>query len=185
MAPTQSESECVCGALGAIGEGRMPREADSGRRTGATNRVARVRRTLPRRAEPPRDGQPPPLSVRGDGPERARAMPRASRGPPEVLLPTGRMSFLTTRRRRARHRCESRCDHCGPEGCGPDARHRQLPPPDHLSATIANSLLVNDAALDALRRAADLFKSCEMPSAFGQALPPPRPPPPRVAPGTG
>ena len=26
-----------------------------------------------------------------------RAMPRASRGPPEVLLPTGRMSFLTTR----------------------------------------------------------------------------------------
>ena len=73
------------------------READSGRRTGATNRVARVRRTLPRRAEPPREGHPPPLSVRGDGPARARAMPRASRGPPEVLLPTGRMSFLTTR----------------------------------------------------------------------------------------
>ena len=72
-------------------------EADSGRRTGATNRVARVRRTLPRRAEPPREGHPPPLSVRGDGPARARAMPRASRGPPEVLLPTGRMSFLTTR----------------------------------------------------------------------------------------
>ena len=97
IAPTQPESECVCGALGAIGEGRVPREADSGRRTGATNRVARVRRTLPRRAEPPREGQPPPLSVRGDGPARARAMPRASRGPPEVLLPTGHMSFLTTR----------------------------------------------------------------------------------------
>ena len=40
---------------------------------------------------------------------------------------------------------------------------KALMPPDHLSATIANSLLVNDAALDALRRAADLFKSCEMP----------------------
>ena len=40
---------------------------------------------------------------------------------------------------------------------------KALMPPDHLSATIANSLFVNDAALDALRRAADLFKSCEMP----------------------
>ena len=40
---------------------------------------------------------------------------------------------------------------------------KALMPPDHLSATIANSLLVNDAALDALRRAANLFKSCEMP----------------------
>ena len=40
---------------------------------------------------------------------------------------------------------------------------KALMPSDHLSATIANSLLVNDAALDALRRAVDLFKSCEMP----------------------
>ena len=40
---------------------------------------------------------------------------------------------------------------------------KALMPPDHLSATIANSLLVNDAALDALRRAVNLFKSCEMP----------------------
>ena len=35
--------------------------------------------------------------------------------------------------------------------------------PDHLSATIANSLIVKDDALDALRRSANLFKSCEMP----------------------
>ena len=40
---------------------------------------------------------------------------------------------------------------------------KALMPSDHLSATIANSLLVNDAALDALRRVVDLFKSCEMP----------------------
>ena len=40
---------------------------------------------------------------------------------------------------------------------------KALMPPDHLSATIANSLLVDDAALDALRHAASLFKSCEMP----------------------
>ena len=38
-----------------------------------------------------------------------------------------------------------------------------LMPPDHLSATIANSLIVKDAAIDALRRSANLFKSCEMP----------------------
>ena len=40
---------------------------------------------------------------------------------------------------------------------------KALMPPDHLSVTIANSLLVNDAAVDELRRAAMLFKSCEMP----------------------
>ena len=40
---------------------------------------------------------------------------------------------------------------------------KALMPSDHLSATIANSLLVNNAALDALRRVVDLFKSCEMP----------------------
>ena len=40
---------------------------------------------------------------------------------------------------------------------------KALMPPDHLSATIANSLLVNDAALDAVRRSASLFKSFEMP----------------------
>ena len=40
---------------------------------------------------------------------------------------------------------------------------KALMPPDHLSATIANSLLGNDAALDALRHAASLFKSCEIP----------------------
>ena len=39
---------------------------------------------------------------------------------------------------------------------------KALMPPDHLSATIANSLIVKDAALDALRRSANLFKSCEM-----------------------
>ena len=40
---------------------------------------------------------------------------------------------------------------------------KALMPPEHLSNTIANSLLVNNAALDSLRHAADLFKSCEMP----------------------
>ncbi len=40
---------------------------------------------------------------------------------------------------------------------------KALMPPDHVSATIANSLLVNDAALDALRHATSLFKSCELP----------------------
>ena len=40
---------------------------------------------------------------------------------------------------------------------------KALMPPDHLSATIANSLLVDDTALDALRHATSLFKSCQMP----------------------
>ena len=40
---------------------------------------------------------------------------------------------------------------------------KALMPTDHLSATIANSLIANDASLDALQHAASLFKSCEMP----------------------
>ena len=38
-----------------------------------------------------------------------------------------------------------------------------LMPAQHLSATIAKSLLVDDAARGALQRAANLFKSCEIP----------------------
>ena len=42
-------------------------------------------------------GRPPPLFERGDRPDRSRAVPRAPRGPPEVLPPGSAMSFLTTR----------------------------------------------------------------------------------------
>ena len=39
---------------------------------------------------------------------------------------------------------------------------KALMPPDHVSATIANSLLVNDAAFEAIRRVGNLFGSFEM-----------------------
>ena len=68
-----------------------------------------LHQALPRRAESPGQGQSLALSA-GRGPhDRPGAMPRAPRGAAQVLLPGGRMSFLTIRASRAiRHGHASR-----------------------------------------------------------------------------
>ena len=95
--PPRSPSLNPHAELGAVGERRVPLEADPLRRAGVTDRVARVRRALSRRAQSPGQRQSLALSAGRGRPDRSSTLPRAPRGPPEVLPPSGRMSFLTTR----------------------------------------------------------------------------------------
>src|SRR5258708_2060381 len=85
----QPEPECLCGALGQVGEGGVPVQGDPLWRALAAASAERICRTFPCRAESPREGQCPAVpSECKHPPRRACSMPRAT-GRPVALLPSG------------------------------------------------------------------------------------------------
>src|SRR6266481_6261154 len=89
VARAQPEPECLCGALGQVGEGGVPVQGCSVRRALPAAGAERICRTFPCRAESPRKGQYPVVpteygcSSRGTG-SMSRAAGRAL-----ALLPSG------------------------------------------------------------------------------------------------
>jgi hypothetical protein len=85
----QPEPECLCGALGQVGEGGVPGQGDPLWRALAAASAGRICRTFPCRTESPREGQCPAVpSECKHPPRRACSMPRAT-GRPVTLLPSG------------------------------------------------------------------------------------------------
>src|SRR6266436_2792336 len=85
----QPEPECLCGALGQVGEGGVPVQGDPLWRALAAASAERICRTFPCRTESPREGQCPAVSSEcKHPPRRACSMPRAT-GRPVALLPSG------------------------------------------------------------------------------------------------
>ena len=72
----QPEPECLCGALGQVGEGGVPVQGDPLWRALAAASAERICRTFPCRTESPREGQCPAVpSECKPRPRRARSMP--------------------------------------------------------------------------------------------------------------
>src|SRR6266404_650291 len=88
-AGAQPEPECLCGALGQVGEGGVPVQGDPLWRALAAASTERICRTFSRRTEPPREGQCPAVpSECNNRPRGACSVPRAI-GRPVALLPSG------------------------------------------------------------------------------------------------
>jgi hypothetical protein len=89
IATPEPEPECLCGALGEVGEGGVPVQGDPLWRALAAASAERICRTFSCRTESPREGQCPAVpSEREHPPRRACSMPRAT-GRPVALLPSG------------------------------------------------------------------------------------------------
>ena len=85
----QPEPECLCGALGQVGEGGVPVQGDPLWRALAAASPERICRTFPCRTESPREGQCPAVPSECEHPpRRACSMPRAT-GRTLALLPSG------------------------------------------------------------------------------------------------
>ena len=85
----QSEPECLCGALGQVGEGGVPVQGDPLWRALPAASLARICRALPCRAESPREGQCPTVpSGYEHSPRGTCSMPRPI-GRTIALLPSG------------------------------------------------------------------------------------------------
>src|SRR5207244_10766889 len=88
-AGVQPEPECLCGALGQIGEGGVPVQGDPLWRALVAASVERICQTFPCRTESPREEQCPAVPSECEHPpRRACSMPRAT-GWPVALLPSG------------------------------------------------------------------------------------------------
>ena len=96
----ESEPEFLCEAPGTNSERRVPVEAHSVRGRFTKAGAWRIRSALPRGTQPPRQGQRSAVLMWQGADDEARTidpMSRAPRRPSKVLLPKGRMSFLTIR----------------------------------------------------------------------------------------
>ena len=88
-ARAQPEPECLCGALGQVGEGGVPVQGDPLWRALAAASAERICRTFPCRAESSGEEQCSAVpSESKHPPRRACSMPRAT-GRPVALLPSG------------------------------------------------------------------------------------------------
>ena len=88
-ARAQPEPECLCGALGQVGEGGVPVQGNPFWRALPAAGAERICRTFPCRTESPREGQCPAVPPGYEHPTRsACSMPRAT-GRTLALLPSG------------------------------------------------------------------------------------------------